>query len=66
MALTSKNPAKQRQAEALEVEESRFVADIPKPTHRQIRVRCAELGIDQKAYFLGLVEKDLAKAKKDD
>jgi len=32
------------------------VADIPKRLHRAIRVKCAELGIDQKTFFLKMLE----------
>ena len=56
MALSSKNPTTQRRAEQLDEDESRFVADIPKRLHRAIRVKCAELGIDQKTFFLKMLE----------
>jgi hypothetical protein len=54
MALSSKNPTKLRQVE-LDEDESRFVADIPKRLHKLIRVKCAELEVDQKTFFLDML-----------
>ena len=55
MALSSKNPVKQRAQAELDDDASRFVADVPKRIHKLIRVRCAELGIDQKRFFLDML-----------
>ncbi len=58
MTMSTKHPMKERAARTRAVleEESRFVADIPKRIHKLIRMKCAELDVDQKKLFLTALE----------